>query len=125
MNVVVNRIAVAVVAALSLAGVANAEEAHHKDQAGGTPTVTPDKAQQVGMMQEHLLKMHEQMHKIMDAKSPQERDRLMQEHRDMMHKHMAAMRGGMMNRNSAPAIKGEPAPPTPPKSGAKGDEHKH
>ena len=52
---------------------------------------------QMGVMQESMLKMHEQMHKIMDAKNPQERERLMQEHQHMLHQHMQAMKdGGMM-----------------------------
>lgn len=56
-----------------------------------------DMGKQMGMMQGSMLKMHEQMHKIMDAKNPQERERLMQEHRQTMHQHRQAMKdGGMM-----------------------------
>ena len=56
-----------------------------------------DTDKQMGVMQESMLTMHEQMHKIMDAKTPQERERLMQEHRHMMQQHMQAMKdGGMM-----------------------------
>lgn len=56
-----------------------------------------DMDKQMGVMQESMLKMHEQMHKIMDAKNPQEREQLMQEHRHMLHQHMQAMKdGGMM-----------------------------
>jgi hypothetical protein len=41
--------------------------------------------------------MHEHMHKIMDAKNPQQRESLVQEHRHMLHQHMSAMKdGGMM-----------------------------
>lgn len=55
----------------------------------------------MGVMQESMLKMHEQMHKIMDAKNPQERERLMYEHRHMMHQHMQAKKdGGMMGGNA-------------------------
>ncbi len=51
----------------------------------------------ISVMQEGMLKMHEQMHKIMDAKNPQEREQLMQAHREMMHQHMQTMKdGGMM-----------------------------
>ena len=39
----------------------------------------------ISVMQEGMLKMHEQMHKIMDAKNPQEREQLLQAHREMMH----------------------------------------
>ncbi|MHB1247724.1 MAG: hypothetical protein ACYCZH_14895 [Sulfuriferula sp.] len=45
-----------------------------------------------------MLKMHEQMHKIMDAKVPQMREQLMQTHREMLHQHMPTMKaGGMMS----------------------------
>lgn len=56
-----------------------------------------DMDRQMGMMQESMLKMHEQMHKIMDAKNPQEREQLMEDHRHMLHQHMQTMKdGGMM-----------------------------
>lgn len=56
-----------------------------------------DMDKQMGMMQESMLTMHEQMHKIMDAKNPQEREPLVQEHRHMLQQHMSAMKdGGMM-----------------------------
>ena len=56
-----------------------------------------DTDKQMGVMQESMLTMHEQMHKIMDAKTPQERERLMQAHRHMMQQHMQAKKdGGMM-----------------------------
>lgn len=56
-----------------------------------------DMDKQMGAMQESMLKMHAQMHAIMDAKNPQERERLTQEHRHMLHQHMQAMKdGGMM-----------------------------
>ena len=42
------------------------------------------KGMPMGMMQDKMLKMHEQMHKIMQAKDPKERDKLMQEHIQMM-----------------------------------------
>ena len=47
-----------------------------------------DMDKQMGVMQESMLKMH----KIMDAKGPQERERLMQAHREIMHQHRQAMR---------------------------------
>jgi hypothetical protein len=37
-----------------------------------------DMDKQMGTMQESMLKMHEQMHKIMDAKNPQQRESLVQ-----------------------------------------------
>lgn len=50
----------------------------------------------MSVMQESMLKMHEQMHKIMDAKEPQVREQLMQAHREMLHQHMQAMKTGSM-----------------------------
>ena len=54
-----------------------------------------EKQMQMGKMQETMLQMHEQMHKIMDAKDPQEREQLTQEHTKMMQDHMRMMQGMM------------------------------
>lgn len=53
----------------------------------------------MSQMQDHMVRMHEQLHKIMQAKDAQERERLTQEHRQMMREHMQAMHGkkGMMD----------------------------
>jgi len=68
-----------------------------------------DMDKQMGVMQESMLEMHEQMHKIMDAKNPQERERLTQAHRETMRQHMQAMKGGGMMgddaKNDAGAVK--------------------
>lgn len=74
-----------------------AEDAHHPDQDKKPPTAMTDKDKQMqmGKRQEHMLRMHEQMHKIMAAKNPQERERFMQEHSKMMQDNMRMM-GGMM-----------------------------
>ncbi len=50
---------------------------------------------EMDMMQEGMLKMHDKMHKIMDAKNPQERERLMQEYSKMMQDNMSIMQGMM------------------------------
>lgn len=77
-------------------------EAHHsdKDEMPATTMTDKDKQMQMGKMQEHMLRMHGQMHKIMDAKNPQERQELMQEHSKMMQENMQMMQGmtggGMM-----------------------------
>ena len=55
-----------------------------------------DMDKNMGMMQEGMLRIHEQMHKIMDEKNPQERERLMKTQREMMHQHMQSMKGGGM-----------------------------
>ncbi len=81
-----------------------ADEAQHSDK-DRIPVATmtdKDKQMQMGKMQEHMLRMHEQMHKIMDAKNPQEREQLMQEHskmmKDNMHMMQGMMGGGMMGK---------------------------
>jgi len=77
-----------------------ADEAHHsdKDKIPVTTMTDKDKQMQMGKMQEHMLRMHEQMHKIMDAKNPQERERLMQEHAKMMQGMMGGeAKGGKMD----------------------------
>ncbi len=65
-----------------------------------------DMDKKMGMMQESMLKMHEQMHKILDAKNPQEREQLMQAHREMMHQHMQTMKGGGMMGGDAKSDSG-------------------
>ncbi len=74
-----------------------AEEAHHaaKDTKPATTMTDKDKQMQMDKMQENMLRMHAQMHKIMDAKDPQERERLMQEHANMMRDNMRMMQGMM------------------------------
>lgn len=90
-------IAVTAAAALSVPG-AYADDAHHPDKKGvpAKDAKAPmAKGMPMGMMQDKMLKMHEQMHKIMQAKDPKERDKLMQEHMQMMQEHMKMMGGGM------------------------------
>lgn len=71
-----------------------ADDAHHPEKdKKGTAMTEKDKSMQMGMMQENMLRMHEQMHKIMDAKTPEERERLMQEHSKMMQTSMQMMQG--------------------------------
>lgn len=74
-----------------------AEEAHHSDQdkKPATAMTGKDKQMQMGMMQEKMLRMHEQMHKIMQSKDAKERERLMQEHSKMMQDYMPMMQGMM------------------------------
>ena len=83
-----------------------ADEAHHPDQKGAPAKAAPkdakapaakDGGMPMGMMQDNMLKMHEQMHKIMQAKDPKERERLKQEHMKMMQEHMKSMHGMMGN----------------------------
>jgi hypothetical protein len=74
-----------------------ADDTHHsdKDKKSATAMTDKDKQMQMGKMQESMLRIHEQMHKIMDAKNPQEREKLMQEHAKMMQDNMRMMHGMM------------------------------
>ncbi|MHB8474440.1 MAG: hypothetical protein ACYC9K_11250 [Sulfuricaulis sp.] len=57
-----------------------------------------DMDKQMNLMQESMLKIHGQMHKIIDTKNPEERERLVQEHTEIMHRHRQALKdGGMMD----------------------------
>ena len=100
-------VAVAVAAVLSAPG-AYADDAHHPDKKGAPAKdakVPMAKGMPMGMMQDKMLKMHEQMHKIMQAKDPKERDKLMQEHMQMMQEHMKMM-GGMMGGDAKGGMMG-------------------
>ena len=83
-----------------------ATEEHDHPAQKGAPA--KDAGMQMRMMQDNMLKMHELMHKIMQARDPKEREQLMQEHRQMMQEHMKMMgggKGGMMG----PGMMGAPA----------------
>lgn len=73
-----------------------------KGKMPATTMTDKDRQMHMGKMQEHMLEMHAQMHKIMDAKNPQEREQLMQEHSKMMQDEMQTMQGmmskGMMGK---------------------------
>ena len=92
------------VTALLAAAPLHADEAHHKDDqkkpaatpAQPPPAATPaDREKRMQGMQMNMIRMHEQMHKIMQAKDPKERQRLMQEHLKMMQDNMKMMSGNM------------------------------
>lgn len=53
-----------------------------------------DKQVQMDKMQENMLRMHEQMHKIAEVKNPQEREKLLKQHSKMMQGMMGGC--GMM-----------------------------
>ncbi len=71
-----------------------AEEIHHTDQdkKPAAAMSDKDKQMQMGKMQENMLKMHEQMHKITAAKNPQERTQHMQAHAKMIQDGMQMMK---------------------------------
>lgn len=105
---------IAVLATLPLSmPLAWADDSHHpeNDKKPATAMTDEDKQMQMGKMQESMLKMHGQMHKIMDAKDPQEREQLMQENTKMMQGHMQMMRSMMGERGmmSEHGMKGDDA----------------
>lgn len=73
-----------------IAPAAVAVDEHHPDQKGAP---VKDAGMPMGKMQDNMLRMHEQMHKIMQSKDPKERERLMQEHQKMMQENMKMMGG--------------------------------
>jgi erythromycin esterase-like protein len=81
-----------------------AEEHNHSGQ-GASPE---DSSKQGRMMQENMIKMHEQMHKIIDAKDPAERERLMQEQQKTMQEHMKQMGAGMDGKMGPGTMGGGP-----------------
>jgi hypothetical protein len=98
---------IAVLATLSLSmPLAWADETHHSDQdkKPATAMTDKDKQMQMGKMQKNMLGMHEQMHKIMRSKDAKEREKLMQEHAQMMQDNMHMMHGmmggGMMGQGT-------------------------
>ncbi len=89
---------------LLVAAPLHADEAHHKDdpkKPAAAPAQPPaatkpaDREKRMQGMQMNMIRMHEQMHKIMQAKDPKERQRLMQEHLKMMQDNMKMMGGNM------------------------------
>ena len=95
---------IALAAFLAVVPAAFAVDDHHP---GGKPAGKAAPAGKAGAMdekemakmQQNMMRMHEQMHKIMQAKDAPERERLTQEHRQMMREHMQTMHGdkGMMD----------------------------
>lgn len=78
-------------AALPLIPALAAEGTAHAGKHKQSATADMDQ-EQIKKMQENMLRMHEQMHKIMDAKSPQEREQLLQAHAKMMQDGMQMMK---------------------------------
>lgn len=110
--------------ALLVAAPLHADEAHHKDDqkkpaaapAQPPAAVTPaDREKRMQGMQMNMIKMHEQMHKIMQARDPKERQQLMQEHLKMMQDNMKMMQGNMkmMGGNMGGMMGGDMSPMMP------------
>jgi len=96
-------ILVAAMATMLPVAVIVAEE-HHSGQSASPE----DSSKQARMMQENMIKMHEQMHKIIDAKDPAEREHLMQEQQKTMQEHMKQMGAGMDGKMGPGAMGGGP-----------------
>jgi len=77
---------------------AQADDKHHPQQGQGAPaaTSTTSSAQGMGMMDmNRMQEMHKTMERVQQSKDPAERQRLMQEHTEQMHKMMGDMHGMM------------------------------
>jgi hypothetical protein len=102
-------LAIAVSLALSAPAVQAAEE-HQHDQKGAQ---ADDAGVPMRTMQDHMFKMHEQMHAIMQSKDPKERERLVHEQQKTMQEHMKMMGGmmghGMMDREGRGGTMSPPA----------------
>ena len=84
----------------ALSALASFAWADHHMAPGGKPGAAmsdKDKSMNMEKMQENMLRMHEQMHKIQDAKTPADRERHMKEMQDLMQKmhSMKDAQGGM------------------------------
>ncbi|MBI5613287.1 MAG: hypothetical protein HY942_09525 [Gammaproteobacteria bacterium] len=97
-----NSVFIVAAVAMALSAPVVAVDEHHPDQKGAPAKAAPKETKApaamdggMPMMQENMLKMHETMHKIMQAKDPKERERLMQEHRQAMQENMKMMQGMM------------------------------
>ena len=90
-----NSILIAALASLFLSmPLVLADDSHHSgDKKSATAMTDKDKQMRMEKMQEHMLKMHAQMHKIMEAKTPEERKQLMDEHMKMMKDGKHGMHG--------------------------------
>jgi len=95
-------ILVAAMATLLPVAAIAAEEHNHSGQSASPE----DSTKEARMMQENMIKMHEQMHKIIDAKDPAERERLMQEQQKTMQEHMKQMDSGMGGKMGPGAMGG-------------------
>jgi hypothetical protein len=99
-----NKLILMAIVSLALTACAAPGSEQHVHDEKGAPG-GGDTGKPMTMMQDNMLRMHEQMHKIMEAKDPNERARLMKEHRAIMQEHMKMMGGhdksGMMGTPAA------------------------
>lgn len=91
------------------APLASADDDHHpagKGKKQTMPMTDQDKQMHMTKMQENMLKMHEQMHKIMEAKTPQDLEQHKQVHSKMMQDNMQMMHGMMGGHGMGDDAKG-------------------
>ena len=104
------RISLVLVAGTALISApACADDTHHPDEPQtAAPAATAPDARHLRQMQDSMIRMHELMHKIQQARDPKEREALMQQHRQSMREHMGAMRamrgGGMPDGQMRPMM---------------------
>lgn len=63
--------------------------------------IPPEMDKQIVMIQENMLKLYVQIHKIVDAKNQQEREWLRQAHQEKIHEPMLDMKAGKMSGGDA------------------------
>lgn len=89
MNKLVNYVSAAVLAIYPVLVVG----AESQPRVTATPMAEDQDSMDSGKMQQRMLRMHDQMHKIMNTKEGIERERLLQEHRMMIEENMRMMHG--------------------------------
>ncbi len=126
---------------------AQADDRHHPQagQAAGASQTSPSQGMGMGMMDmDRMQEMHKMMERIQKTENPAERQQLMNEHMEQMHKMMGEMHGmmdkgmdektmvkrmnmmqGMMEQMMEHMMAAEGAKPAPEKGAGAADEHGH
>ncbi|HUX64485.1 hypothetical protein [Sulfuricella sp.] len=109
----INTLVFATLTALALsAPYAIADDAHHPDQpktqsaTTAAPVAPASVDKSVQTMKENTKKMQTQLDKIVRAKNPQERQRLLQEHMQTMRENMMLGKGMMSDMMGCPMMEG-------------------
>ena len=108
----------AIAASIVLAMPALADDAHHPAQPGGAPTAQaqPD-GKTVQKMQNNLGRMRTQLERLAEAKTAEERQKIMDEHMQTMQENMGMARGTQAGMMGCPMMQGRMGMPPgePPK----------
>lgn len=94
MNKLMSYASAAVLAIYPVFIVAAESQSRDDSRVTATPMAEDQGSIDSGKMQQRMLRMHDQMHKIMNTKEGIERERLLQEHRMMIEENMRII--GMM-----------------------------